>query len=291
VTSAPVPRGQPEVDESAAASAPSPAPAPARVRFGRLGVDALTFDEALYAIEALLDRGAGGAVFTPNVDHVVVAERDPRFREAYARADLSLCDGQPLRWTSPLLGLRLPEKISGADLFVPLMALAARRRARVFLLGGPPGIAELAAAKLARELGVAIAGTAAPAIGLEPAADEEQVVAAIAAARPDLVVVCLGAPKGERLVDRIRDRLAPAVLVQVGASIDFYVGRIQRAPRWMQRSGLEWLYRLVREPRRLARRYLVQDPAFLAILLRTLGEPGAGDGAGSAAPQGARDRT
>jgi N-acetylglucosaminyldiphosphoundecaprenol N-acetyl-beta-D-mannosaminyltransferase len=244
-----------------------------RVRFGRLWVDAVTIEGALAAVEALLDGGAGGAVFTPNVDHVVVAERDPCFRAAYERADLSLCDGQPLRWASPLLGLRLPERVSGADLFVPLMALAARRRARVYLLGGPPGAAEVAARKLAQELGVVIAGTGAPAIGLEPTADEEAIVAAIAATRPDLVVVCLGAPKGERMVDRARDRLAPAVMVQLGASIDFYVGRIRRAPRWMRRAGLEWLYRLLREPRRLARRYLVQDPAFLLILLRTLLEP------------------
>ncbi len=245
----------------------------ARVRFGRIWVDALSAEEALAAIEVLVSRGEGGAVFTPNVDHVVTAERDERFCAAYARAELSLCDGQPLRWTSPMLGLRLPERISGADLFLPLMQLAARKRLRVYLLGGPPGVADAAAERLARELGVQIAGVSAPRIGLEPTVDEEETVAQVAATRPDLVVVCLGAPKGELWIDRARDRLRPAVALQLGASIDFYMGRMQRAPRWMRRSGLEWLHRLGQEPRRLARRYLLQDPTFAWVLLRTLLEP------------------
>jgi len=246
---------------------------PARVRFGDLWVDALTFDEALASIERLVERRRGGAVFTPNVDHVVLAARDPRFRDAYRRADLSLCDGQPLRWTSGLVGLRISEKVSGSDLFLPLMHLAARRRFRVFLFGGAPDVAEQAAAKLRAELGVDVVGVLTPRVGFDPTPEEDRSVAQIQAARPDLLVVCLGGHKAELWIDRVRERVRPAVALGIGASIDFFVGRVRRAPRWMQRAGLEWLHRLLQEPRRLARRYLVEDVRFLGILLRTLRAP------------------
>jgi N-acetylglucosaminyldiphosphoundecaprenol N-acetyl-beta-D-mannosaminyltransferase len=243
------------------------------VRFGDIWVDSVDFEGALAAIEHLVERGQGGAVYTPNVDHVVVAHRDAAFREAYRRADLVLCDGQPLLWASRLIGLRLPQKVSGSDLFLPLMRLAARRGFRVFLLGGGPGVAEEAAGRLESTLGVKIAGLAAPRIGLRADPEEDALVQRIVAARPDLVLACLGTPKGELWIDRVRDRVRPAVALSVGASLDFYVGRVRRAPRWMQRAGLEWLYRLCLEPRRLARRYLIEDPEFLLILLRTLRTP------------------
>lgn len=243
---------------------------PTRVRFGEIWVDGFTFDAALAALERLVERRRGGAVFTPNVDHVVVASQDRRLREAYGRADLSLCDGQPLRWASPLLGFSLPEKISGSDLFLPAMGTAAARGWSVYILGGAPGVATASAQRLHSELGLRVVGAAAPDIGVEPLPDEAAVVAAVEAARPDLLVVCLGAPKGELFIDRNRVRLAPAVSLSLGASLDFYLGRVRRAPRWMRRAGLEWLFRLGQEPRRLAHRYLVRDPRFLLIVLRTL---------------------
>jgi len=122
-------------------------PGRARVRFGNLWVDALSFPEALAEIERLVDGGLGASVFTPNVDHVVTAEDDEAFREAYAAASLSLADGQPLIWASRLLGAPLPAKISGSDLVLPLMELAARRRWRVYLLGGGSGVAAAAATR------------------------------------------------------------------------------------------------------------------------------------------------
>jgi N-acetylglucosaminyldiphosphoundecaprenol N-acetyl-beta-D-mannosaminyltransferase len=236
-------------------------------------VDAVRFDEALARIEALVDARAGGVVFTPNVDHVVVAEREPRLRTAYARCELALPDGQPLVWTSGLLGLKLPEKVSGSDVLLPLLTLAARRKWRVYLLGAAPGVAGEAAQKLQKELGLTVCGTDAPRVNLLPEADEDAVVQRVQAARPDLLMVFLGAPKAEVFLDRIRDRVAPAVGVSLGASLDFYVGRVRRAPVWMQRTGTEWLYRLLQEPRRLAKRYLVDDVAFLAILARSLRRP------------------
>jgi N-acetylglucosaminyldiphosphoundecaprenol N-acetyl-beta-D-mannosaminyltransferase len=244
-----------------------------KVRFGSLWVDAVRFDEALLRIEALVDAKRGGVVFTPNVDHVVVAEREPRLRTAYARCDLSLADGTPLVWTSGLVGHRLPQKVSGSDVLLPVFALAARRKYRVYLLGAAPGVAEEAVQKLKADYGLEVCGSEAPRIGLSPLPDEAQVVERIRAAKPDVLLVFLGAPKAEVFLERVRDSLGPVVGVSLGASLDFYVGRVRRAPVWMQRSGFEWLYRLLQEPRRLAKRYLVDDVYFLVILARTLRLP------------------
>jgi N-acetylglucosaminyldiphosphoundecaprenol N-acetyl-beta-D-mannosaminyltransferase len=244
-----------------------------RVRFGALLVDAVRFDEALARIEALVDAKRGGVVFTPNVDHVVVAEREPRLRAAYARCELSLADGQPLVWTSGLLGLRLPEKVSGSDVLRPVFALSARRKYRVYLLGAAPGVVEEASEKLKTDYGLEVCGLEAPRIGLAPSPEEEALVERIRAAAPDVLLVFLGAPKAEMFLDRVRDKLGPVVAVSLGASLDFYVGRVRRAPVWMQRTGLEWFYRLVQEPRRLAKRYLVDDVRFLGIFARTLRLP------------------
>jgi N-acetylglucosaminyldiphosphoundecaprenol N-acetyl-beta-D-mannosaminyltransferase len=244
-------------------------PRPPRVRFGSIWIDSLTFAGALDEIDRLVGAGAGGAVFTPNVDHVVSAESNPAFREAYARANLSLVDGQPLVWASRLLGTALPQKISGSDLVEPLMERAGRRGWRVFLIGGAPGSAKAAAKRLSSAYGVAIVGIEDGRIGLEPSPADEALLLRIAEARPQLVLVALGAPKQELWIHARRARLAPAVAIAVGATLDFLAGAVQRAPPWMRRAGLEWLYRLLQEPRRLARRYLWNDPKFLAILLRT----------------------
>jgi N-acetylglucosaminyldiphosphoundecaprenol N-acetyl-beta-D-mannosaminyltransferase len=243
-----------------------------RLSFGPLGVDPVTLLEAVDAVEALVEGGRGGAVFTPNIDHVVLAEQDPRMRAAYERVSLSLVDGMPLLWASHLLGHPVPEKVSGSDLVLPLLERAAQRGWRVYFLGGAPGVAAQARERLRESLpALQVVGLDAPRIDVD-AADEAQraVVGPILAAKADLVFVALGAPKQEIWIDRTREALRPAVLLGVGASLDFVAGTIPRAPRWMSRAGLEWLFRLSREPRRLAYRYLVRDPRFLVILARRL---------------------
>jgi len=250
---------------------------PARLRLGRLLVDPVTLEGAVDAIEALVTAGRGGLVCTPNVDHVVLAERCEEFRSACCAADLALADGMPIVWSSRLLAPRLPERVSGSDLVVPLARRAASRGWRVYLLGGGPGVAAEAAERLRRRVGLEIVGTDAPTISLEGAADgSEAALQRIQAARPHLILVALGAPKQEIWAHRHRAELGGAVAVGVGASLDFVAGRVGRAPRWVSRSGLEWLWRLLREPRRLWRRYLVDDPRFLAVLWRTLRERRAG---------------
>ena len=242
---------------------------PSRVRIGQLEIDAVTFAQALE--DRRLGRGPrggrglhaerrsrrqGGA--SPRLPPGVLARRP-----VSGRRDAAL-------WASRLLGSPLPEKVSGSDLLVPLMRLAAERRWRVYLLGGRPGVAEEAGEKLTRELGVTIVGTDSPIVGPDGTDDSsEQTLERLTAASPDLVLVAFGAPKQELWIDRFGERLGPAVAMGVGGSLDFITGQVRRAPAWMSRAGLEWLFRLLQEPRRMWRRYLVEDPAFIAIVARS----------------------
>jgi N-acetylglucosaminyldiphosphoundecaprenol N-acetyl-beta-D-mannosaminyltransferase len=251
-----------------------------RIQMGRLPIDVVDFPGALSTIEDLVRAGKGGMVFTPNVDHVVLAEHDDRLQAAYSRVSLSLVDGTPVLWAARLLGRPLPEKVSGSDLVIPLVERAAAQGWRLFLLGGADGVAARAATVLqARFPGLTIAGTASPRVDIGPDPSARRAIAAqIALTHPDIVLVAFGAPKQEIFCDDTQDLLAPAVLVCVGAGIDFVAGTARRAPSWLSRFGLEWAYRLAREPRRLAGRYLLRDPQFLGILARQWWRADAGAG-------------
>jgi N-acetylglucosaminyldiphosphoundecaprenol N-acetyl-beta-D-mannosaminyltransferase len=242
------------------------------IYYGKVWVDALTFRGALDAFERLVQAGNGGRVYTPNVDHVVIAEHDPRFAEAYSRADLSFADGMPLVALSRFRSTRLPEKVSGSDFLLPLMERAAERGWRVYLLGGMPGVADLAASRLVeRYPSLRVVGRDSARVELDASPDERaREVDRIRAAQPHVVLVALGAPKQEIWIDEVALALVPAVLMGVGASLDFLAGTSTRAPRWMSRAGLEWLHRLTQDPRRMIQRYLVRDAEFPAILLRQL---------------------
>ncbi|HVP60709.1 MAG TPA: WecB/TagA/CpsF family glycosyltransferase [Myxococcaceae bacterium] len=238
----------------------------ARFHIGRLSADVVRLDEAVDRIEQLVAAGAGGSVFTPNVDHVVNAERSPALADAYARASLCLADGMPLVWVSRLRGPALPERVAGSDLAGPLLERAAALRWRVALFGGSGDAAEVAARVLV-DHGVDVVAVDAPRVTAEGIAPSES-LDRLRVAAPQLLLVGLGSPKQELFVDRAREVLPVTVAFACGAVIDFLAGRIPRAPEWMARAGLEWAYRLLREPRRLWRRYLVNDPAFIGIVAR-----------------------
>lgn len=239
---------------------------------GSVPIDPVTRQEALDRIANLVAAGAGGTVFTPNVDHVILADEDPAFREAYAAASLSLVDGMPVLWATRLLGHPAPEKISGSDLVRPLLGRAAGEGWRVYLFGGGPGVAERAASMLSVEFPeLRPAGFDAPSIDMSALPETRHApLEKIRESRPDIVLVALGSPKGELWASEAREALKPAVLIGVGAALDFLTGAQRRAPRWMSRVGLEWLFRLLCQPRRLARRYLVRGPRFGPIVLRDL---------------------
>jgi N-acetylglucosaminyldiphosphoundecaprenol N-acetyl-beta-D-mannosaminyltransferase len=241
-----------------------------RLTIGKVPIDVLTFAEALDAIEALVTAGAGGTVFTPNLDHIVLADENPKLEAAYGQVSLSLADGSWVVWASRLLETSLPEKINGSDLIGPLLERAGQRQWRVALFGAAPGVAEKAAEVARAKWNTQIVFIEAPMVKLDDDAQLEAIAQRIAASKPDVVLVALGAPKQELLIMRIRQQVKPAVLLGVGASLDFVAGTMKRAPRLVSSLGLEWAFRLVQEPRRLWRRYLVNDPKFALILARTI---------------------
>jgi N-acetylglucosaminyldiphosphoundecaprenol N-acetyl-beta-D-mannosaminyltransferase len=240
-----------------------------------MNIDALSMSETVDAVLAWCQVPRGGAcryVVTPNVDHAVMFQTNEKLRQSYAGASLVLADGAPVVIASRLLGRALPERVAGSDLAPALFKSATRGASplRVFLLGAAPGVAERAAANITqRWSNIEIVGTMSPPMGFEKDDTEnERILAAVAAVKPDLVVLGLGAPKQELWIHAHADRLEAKVALCIGATIDFLAGEKRRAPRWMRRVGLEWFHRLSSEPGRLAKRYLRDAWVFPQLVWR-----------------------
>lgn len=228
------------------------------------------------AVELILGwaRDPGGRcryVVTPNVNHLVLCARDPAFRAAYEQASLIVADGAPVVWASRLVGKPLPERVAGSDLVPALLGAAAGGGSiTVFLLGAAPGVAERAAERIHGAYpAVRVVGTYSPPRGFERDAKEnERILARVQQADPDVLVVGFGAPKQELWVHAHREHLHARVALCVGATIDFLAGERSRAPTWMRRLGLEWMYRVAQEPRRLAGRYARDGLALPGLVFR-----------------------
>lgn len=239
------------------------------VNFGALKVHAISESQCIAHVMAELAAGRGGFVATPNLDHLRRLGRDEAFARMYEHPDVIVADGMPLVWASRVQGTPLPERVAGSSLVVTLSEAAAENGRSLFLLGGAPETARIAAARLmVRFPGLRVAGTHCPKVGFEKDLQAmDEIAEALQSARPDIVYVGLGSPKQENLIIRLRPLLPHTWWLGVGASFNFLSGRIRRAPRWMQASGLEWLHRLSKEPGHLARRYLVEDLPFGVRLL------------------------
>ncbi|MBN1946770.1 MAG: WecB/TagA/CpsF family glycosyltransferase [Bradymonadales bacterium] len=235
-----------------------------RITLSGLRLHAITMDRCVGHILDEIQQGHGGWVATPNIDHLRRLLRDRSFARLVETASLVVADGMPLLWAARLQGTPLPERVPGSDLIWRLSGAAASRGLSVFLLGGAPGTARAAAEVLrSRYDGLRIAGTCCPEPGFENDPTRmEAIKGALLAAVPDIVFVALGAPKQERLIVELRGLLPGCWWIPVGISFSFVAGEVSRAPKWMQRSGLEWVHRLFQEPRRLARRYLLEDLPF-----------------------------
>jgi N-acetylglucosaminyldiphosphoundecaprenol N-acetyl-beta-D-mannosaminyltransferase len=245
-----------------------------RVRLGQIYAHSLTFPEALDAVVELVEAGEGGYIVTPNVDHVVQAEHSEAMRAAYHGASLSLVDGQPLIWLSKMMGEPFPEKISGSDLVPRLLRIAAREGWHVFFLGAAEGVGAKAAEILKSDAPSLQITVHSPRFGFDTdPVESAAVLERVREAKPNLVVMALGCPKQELLMHRWKEELAPAVAIGAGATLDFIAGNVPRSPAWMSSAGLEWLYRLAREPRRLAHRYLVRDPEIIKVAWQMLRLP------------------
>jgi N-acetylglucosaminyldiphosphoundecaprenol N-acetyl-beta-D-mannosaminyltransferase len=243
-------------------------PAPARAEVMGVDFDLVDEEGAIAHVLGSLDAGIGGWIMTPNLDILRQVVKAPEFVALAHRADLSIADGMPIVWALRALGHPTAVRVPGSTLTLSLTAAAARAGRSVFLLGGAPGVADRAAAALVgANPGLVIAGTSCPPLGFErdPAA-LARVRADVRAAQPDIVFVGLGFPKQERLIVQLRDELPGAWLAATGASIAMAAGHFRRAPQWMQDCGLEWAWRLALEPRRLFRRYIIEDLPFAARL-------------------------
>ncbi len=235
-----------------------------RVELFGLRIDNLTLPESLDRIEELIRAGPTHQHVVVNVDKVVKSHRDPALRQAILECDMVNVDGQPVVWASRLLGQPLKERVAGIDLFQALIRRCAERGYRVYLLGAEQEVvADVVRVLQAREPKLVVAGWR---NGYWAPAEEEQVAVAIRDARPDVLFVAISSPKKELFVNRWKSTMQVPFVMGVGGTFDVVAGRVRRAPRWMQRVGLEWLFRLLQEPRRMWRRYLVEDMQIIKLI-------------------------
>ncbi len=242
---------------------------PTRIMLRGVPIDVMTEQGCVSHIVERSQAGQGGWVITPNLDHMRRADVDGEFREMLNEADVVVADGMPLIWASRLQGTPLPERVAGSAMVWSLAESAARSGRSLYLLGGDPGAADKAAEVLkTRYPQLNIVGTDCPAFGFDQDPRQlAEVMEKVLAAKPDIVYVGLGSPKQERLIRQARVGLPHVWWLGVGISLSFIAGDVKRAPRWVQKIGLEWMHRMLQEPGRLVKRYLVHGLPFAARLL------------------------
>lgn len=240
---------------------------PERVTLMGCAIDNLTMEETLQRIEGFIAGGEPHQHVVVNVDKLVKASRDPGLQRIINECALVNVDGMPVVWAARLLGKPLKERVAGVDLFEALMRRAGDKGWRVFLFGAREEVVNEVAATYRRKY---------PALVLagcrngywQGEAEEAQVAAQIRDAHPDLLFVAISSPKKEQFLGRWQAEMKVPFAMGVGGSFDVAIGRVKRAPRWMQKAGLEWFYRFLQEPRRMFRRYFIEDMAFLWLFIK-----------------------
>ena len=231
-------------------------------------INNFTMEESLDAIERLIASGEKSYVVAINVDVVIKIEESPELKTVVDNADIVLVDGKPLIWISKLHGAPVKEKVSGSDLVPLLCKRAAEKGYTVFIIGGKDGIAQQAKNKLEQKhSNIKIVGTYAPPLGFEKDEVElKKINDMITDAHPDLLIVCFGCPKQEKWIYENIDKYDAKVSVCAGATVDFLAGNVRRAPKWMSDHGLEWFYRFLQEPKRMFKRYFIDDLKILKLV-------------------------
>ena len=243
-----------------------------KVRIANIYIDNLSMDECIARINDLIKGYRKSYIVTPNVDHIVKLQWDDEFLEAYENAEMVVADGMPIIWASNLLGTPLKEKISGSDLFPELCKVSAEKGYTLFFLGAGEGVARQAAWNLEKKFkNVKITGVYSPPFGFEKDEDENnKIQKMINQLAPDILFVGVGAPKQEKWIYKNLDKLNVKLAIGIGASFDFVAGSIKRAPKFMRKMGLEWFWRFMNEPRRLFKRYFIDDSRFAFILFKQM---------------------
>lgn len=220
----------------------------------------------------LLKDLKSGVVFTPNVDHLVKLQSDQEFFKAYETADYRICDSQVIYYVSRFLGSPIHEKISGSDFFPAFYNYhKGNEDIKIFLLGAKPGVAKLAQQNINEQVGRQIVvDSHSPSFGFEKNEEEcLEIIEKIKSSGATVLAVGVGAPKQEKWIHKYKDRLPSIkIFLAIGATIDFEAGNVERAPKRVSEVGLEWLYRLLAEPKRLWKRYLIDDPFFFWLVLK-----------------------
>jgi N-acetylglucosaminyldiphosphoundecaprenol N-acetyl-beta-D-mannosaminyltransferase len=238
-----------------------------RVALLGMGIDRLSRAEVATMLDRFVRDGRAHQVVTVNLDFLSIGTRNSSFRRLVNEADLAVPDGQPLLWAARYLGGSLRERVTGLDLIEMAVEHSIEHGSRLFFLGAAPGVAAGAADALRDRFGeFHLAGAYSPPFGVLDGHEDERIRSLIRDARPDFLFVAFGCPKQDFWIRDHMDLGVP-VAVGVGGSFDLLSGRIRRAPRWAQRSGFEWAFRLYREPRRLAKRYLVDDVQVMGRLI------------------------
>jgi N-acetylglucosaminyldiphosphoundecaprenol N-acetyl-beta-D-mannosaminyltransferase len=240
-----------------------------RVNVLGVGVDAVNMAQATQTIAAAIARRAGGYVCVTGVHGVMEAQRDPRLRRVLNRSVLTTPDGMPMVWVGRAQGFDRIERVYGPDLMLELCRQSTVTGFGHFLYGGADGVAPMLARRLVERFpGLRVVGTHTPPFRPLTESEEDALVVRLNELGPDIVWVGLSTPKQELFMTRLHHRVAPAVMIGVGAAFDIHSGRVAQAPRWMQRNGLEWLFRVTQEPRRLLPRYARSNPSFVYRIIR-----------------------
>lgn len=226
--------------------------------------------EAIDAIERLIESGKKSYVVAINVDVVIKIEEDSYLKKITDNADIVLVDGKPLVWIANYYKRPVKEKVSGSDLVPILCARAAEKQYSIYIIGGKVGIAEKAKERLEKLYpGIAIVGTYAPPFGFENDDDElNKINQQITQAKPDIVIACFGCPKQEKWVYENYTKYDAKVSICAGATVDFLAGNVSRAPKWMSDNGLEWFYRFLQEPKRMFKRYFIDDLKIMRLVFK-----------------------
>jgi N-acetylglucosaminyldiphosphoundecaprenol N-acetyl-beta-D-mannosaminyltransferase len=242
-----------------------------KINIGGTGISDITLEETMDLFDQWIQEKTPRQVCVTPVNCVVWASQNPSLQKIYNQADLTLCDGVPLIWASRFIGQqKLRGRVTGLDLLPQYMQRAYQKKYKVFFLGAAPGVAAEYQAQLeAQYPGIQVVGVYSPPYAAQFSAEENQkMVDLINAAAPDILWVSLTAPKQDYWIAQHLPKLKSTLNIGIGGALDVAVGKFNRAPVWMQKNGLEWLYRFMKEPRRLFRRYFVEAPAILPILLK-----------------------